>query len=287
MTVVDVRQLTEREATRGENREREYTLRYLVQTDDPLDSMNTVLSDSAVPQVGDYYAAAYESDVGAVVTATRVQDVNGDPTLWHLDVTYRSEHAEDPNDQQDQAPEDREGKISYRFEVRERPLLGDYDDNASGKWKTTLGVANSLNKPFDTPPSYEETYPVITVIKDDLTLDMASIMSINDSINLTSFAGAAADTLKLRVVGINERFEDGKRLWQKTYELTYNKRSWLKYVVDMGYKQDDDGNWDLVLLNGAGLETSSTAIHLFTFVPYKRVEFRTVPAIRFLASDKR
>ena len=209
----------------------------------------------------------------------------GDPKLWHVDVTFRNTQREDPDNQDPREPDQREPTLNYRFEKRQIPLLGDYDDAAAGKLDTSQGVANSLNQPFNPPPMIEETYPVLTVLRNDINLDMASIFKWQDNVNETAFSGAAAETLKVNVTNIQEMFREGIRYWQKTFEIAYNKRTWKKYVLDYGYKQDDDGNWRQILLDGAGGETTVTSPHYDVYSPYKVAEFRDIDPIAFLAAE--
>jgi hypothetical protein len=261
-------------------------MRYLVETNDRDDGVYTVLNSPSVPQIGAYYIATNEYDLGARCVDARASHVDGDPKLWHVECTFKSIQREDPEDQEEKAPEEREPMVSYRFEKRQTPLMGDYDDAAAGKLDTSQGVANSLNQPFSPPPMIDETFPVLTVIRDDLALGMGEIFSVQDTINLTEFSGAPAETLKLNVTGVQERFEDGRRLWRKTYELAYNKRTWATHILDHGYLEDDDGNWRQVLLDGAGAETTVTSPHYDAYDPYKKLEFRTVAGIRDLAAEQ-
>jgi len=284
MTVRTVKTLTTRTGNRREQFDREYTMRYLVETDDSSDGPATVLGSPSVPQIGAYYVTSTERDLGARCIDATCSHVDGDPKLWHVDCKFASTQREDPNEQDPQPPEEREPTISYRFEKRQIPLVGDYDDVASGKLDTSQAVGNSLNQPFTPPPMYEETYPVMTLWRDDVALGMGDVFAIQDTINLTAFSGAAARTLKLNVTSIQERFEDGRRLWRKTYDLSYSKRSWDVYVLDHGYKQDQHGNWRQIMLDGAGGETNVTSPHYDAYSPYKAVEFRDVPAIAFLAN---
>lgn len=283
MAVSAVKTLTTRDGARSQQSGRTFTMRYLVETTDSHDGVQTVLTSPSVPQVGAYYVATNEVDLGARVTATRAQHVGGDPKLWHVDVTFESIQAEDPDNQDGEDPAEREPTVAYRFDKVQVPLQGNYDDVASGKVSTTQGIGNSLGQPFSPPPMIDETRPVMSVQRDEYALDIATILAYNDTVNATEFAGAAANTLKLTIASVNERFENGVRVWRKVWELAYNKRTWNRFILDHGTKLDEaTGNFREILLDGAGAETDSTSPHYFEFTPFNSVEFRNLDAIRTL-----
>ena len=77
MAVVGVKILTERDGHIREQSDREYNMRYLVETDDSYDGVYTVLNSPLIPQMGAYYVATNEYDLGARVVDSRATHVDG------------------------------------------------------------------------------------------------------------------------------------------------------------------------------------------------------------------
>jgi hypothetical protein len=274
VTVTGSRILTTRSGSVNEQWARTYTLRYLVETNNPHDGWQIVRNSPLVPQVGYYYNTTGESDFGARATNVEGQHVQADPKLWHVDVTFTSAQREDPEDQDTQDPEQRKPTISVRFE-RMQVAIFDEDD------ETPIG--NSLKQPFSPPPMKEETRAIISIVRNERDINLANVQAWQDRVNDAEFAGAATKTLKLNITNIQEMFREGERFWTKTYELAYRAKTWTQRIMDAGYKQDEDGNFRLIALNGSGQEVAALAdVHFFTIEPYEALNFGTVSGIQEL-----
>lgn len=271
MAVIEIRAIANRGGNASQGYDRKYKQTYLVRTDDPQDG--PLIVRAALPQIGSVYATDNETDVGAGVINVNVDQEAGDPTLWRCEVEWANTSKSNPQDPPPENPLEREPQYSVRFERAELLLQGPWSDSDAGGVDTSTGLVNSAKQPFNPPPSREETRPVIVVLVDDQYLDLTGISNVQDCVNSTDFAGFEAKTLKLNVTGIQERFEQGMRLWRKTYELSHKPQTWDLFMLDHGTIQDKDGNFkSCLLLNGS--ETTGPPQYK-QFSVYRQIDFAT------------
>jgi hypothetical protein len=188
-------------------------------------------------------------------------------------VEFSSTHGDNPDEPQPEDPTDREPKYGVRFDQAEVAVQGPYSSADPGNVDVTTSMTNSRKQPYNPPPTREERMPVITVLIDDADLKLHSLVQVQDLVNATAFAGFPAKTLKLNISDVKERFENGRRLWQKTYEIAYSRRTWDLFILDHGTIQDEEGNFDEVLLKNGSKTTGAPQYKQYTVC--KQIDFAT------------
>ncbi len=277
MAVTSVRQLTARGGAFQERNARGYQIRYIVETSSKLDSVNTILTDARLPQVGDAYFGNDRFDFGVRVVRQNARHIGGDPKLWYVDIQYANVQEEDPSEPWEVQPSDRIPRISWRFDRVMLPVWGDFNDGAPGDLDGDKPMTNSKGQPFSPPIQYEVTMPVLQVRAWDTNLRTAELADNTDVVNSTTYGGLPDRTLKLNITGVEEIFVEGRRYWEKHYELAYNRRTWDRYVLDYGYFPDPaTGDIRLFLIDSGGnITTETTNANYLQKRVYREADFST------------
>lgn len=283
MAVVGCKVLATREGGYSEKWQREYIMRYLVETSSSYDGVNVVLRSASaiahgVPQINQQYVArGYgEADYGARCVESHARAVDGDPRLWEVECRFRStEQQETEEDAEPQEPSERKPTVAIRFEKLQVPVFIDAAQ--------TQGVCNSRDEPFSPPVMKEKSRMVISLTRRDTVLDLVGLIILQDVINQPAYMDFPTGTLKLNVADVHEEFTEGVRYWVKTFELAHEPDGWNPWVLDRGYKVDEDtGNFREILLDGFGDETTKDQPFLIPVGAYSYMNFSTITPIREL-----
>lgn len=232
---------------------REYTVKYLVRTDDRKDGPSVVRTAFGIPNVGDIYTPGNDFDPQAIVTNKRVSQA-GSPWEWEVDVTYSTDVKEEP--EQPESPLDEPPRISWGFQDR-RILVPGYYSEAQAPDLTQnyqLGVTNSAGELFDPQPEMDISEPVLTISKNVATIDQAQFFSLANCVNSDNFYGAEPRQLRLKPPSAESAYDKTIGVyWQVTYGFVFKWDTWDIQVLNQGtYYVNGGWKYDFKTRTGAG-----------------------------------
>ena len=267
--------------------EREFTVRYMVDTDTATDGPKSVYESGQIPRIGDEYLFATDHDTGAVAVGVEVDEHPDRATTWNVSVDFSTirQSVQDLRNRSD--PLEEEPTISIRTSTIDKPTLGSVRRvNADGSLnKATWTIMNSAGEPFPNPYMRKQAGQVITITRNELRLNLLQMRDYQDVLNDAPFATYPIRSLKLSITQADEQISRGVRFWRKTYELEYDPIGFTLEIRDEGtYKKigavitkfdDGVGNTPVTkLLNGSGDELAFDADPVFLyFVFYPDASF--------------
>lgn len=241
---------------------REYTVKYLVRTDDRSDGPATVRTAFGIPNVGDLYTPGNDFDPQAIVTNKRVSQ-GGSPWEWEVDVTYSTDVKEEP--EKPASPLDEPPRVSWGFQERRILVPGRYQnpDSPSQTQDFQLGVTNSAGELYDPQPEMDISEPILTISKNVATISPSQFFSIANCVNSDTFYGSNPRQLRLRAPTAESAYDKTiGTYWQVTYGFAYKWDTWDIQVLNQGtfYKlagwkfpcKDKEGHRFVGLLTSTG-----------------------------------
>lgn len=281
---------------------KEYTVIYLVGTNDREDGPNTVMNAFGVPKVGDLYAAGNDFNNAAVVTA--VNPTEGDsPFEWEVNVTYSTDTGDSDSPQNLQVqidnPLNEPPEITYGFQTRRVLIPGRYNDPlgppGSKAWEQGIFLPNG--ELFDPQPEMEIDEPILTINRNFQTINGAALMALANCVNSDFFQGAEPRQLKLSIPQAQKRWHKAiNHYWNVTYSMAFRWETWDVQLLNQGsyyfsggkptsvwsttvrrlVKRDDDGKPLIVNLTTNG-DINTTATPTFTRLRVRReIQFNSL-----------
>lgn len=264
----------------------EYTRVFQVITTAPTVGAVAVRMATGIPRRYDAYATATETDNSSLATRIATQQDDENPLIWEVTVDYGS-----PSTDQDQSgatepnPVLRPAVLAWSFQKFQRAVWKDKDNK---------GILNSAKEFFDPPPEMDDSRPILTITRNQLTYNTAIAIDYQDAVNSDSFLGFAAGKVKVAGISAQSQVEGRYVFWSVTYEFEFRREGWKLSILDQGrnkrvganltpiLQKDASGNAinvavsDPVPLDGSGGElsnpTPSTAKFL-DFDVYKTMPF--------------
>lgn len=257
----------------------EYSVTYLVYTDDRNDGPMIASDAFGIPRIGDVYQPGNDFDPKAMVVDKKATQRDS-PFEWEVEVVYSTELDADPKDGNDgnTSPLDEPADISYGFQARTLAVPGYFNDpanpNALQNLEATL--VNSYGEPFDPAPEMDVHDLVVNVVKNMPNLNVQWMMWVANTVNSVPFNGAESRQLRLVPPEATRKYDATIGLyWAVAFQFIYRYETWdlqrvnegLHYLTDAGAFgilhlpfQDDKGYPRVGLLTTAGyaLNASST-----------------------------
>jgi hypothetical protein len=271
--------------------ERRYSRRFrasIASSDSPLTgpiAIRTALATAGYT-IGTSYVSGsisdawYEVDAGAYLTNIEVDEEGGDDAdgrTWICSLEYG------PWTPRQQNPLDEPIEFSQEFDNFEIPVDEDTAGNA---------VVNSAWDRFDPPVTRDDSRPVLTFTRNEpWEPDWALFREYKDSVNDATWFGFPAKAVKFNAPRVLRKWDQyladtfpttGGYYAQVTYRFAVNGDTWVKRVLNQGfrYKSGSDRKVALVdglpaqspvLLNSSGAIT--TTPHWLTFDVYEAKDF--------------
>lgn len=276
MAVISVVQISDgRGGEASTGNKRNYTLRFIVQTDDNEDDAKVVLDATGLPKTGASYVNGPSVDLGSICELVSAAQADQHPRLWMVTAEYgepdkkdtQGEEQQDDTDQQQ--PELRPPEVSVRARDVERPTneLKCYSDIAR---TTAADVEASNGERFSPEPSLSYSIPVIQFsqnVRGNLTL-RRYLEDWNNKVNEKEWFDFPPETILIRFNGAEPFYERRKLYWKVTWELLYQPETWALSLLNVGtYEktatgikliQDEQGNVGVKkMLNFAGVVTTT------------------------------
>lgn len=184
---------------------------------------------TAIPEVGDTWAAAKASDISA-------DEHDADPWTFVVTVDYTS--SPNPSWTFPENPLSQPNKYSYTSESVTEPYFRDTDNKP---------VVNSAGEVYAQTPQRERSYGVITITRNVSSYDDATAESYRNLINSGSVSinGTTYAARKLRIKqydasGPNE--QNGVTYWTETIVIAKRPEGWDHVLEDRGLNEliDDE-----------------------------------------------
>ena len=226
---------------------------YIVQASDKNATRLAVLSTAGIPRVGLTLSA------GGFAICQSV-DCNRDPVnpvIWHVTANFSSDVQEDTsgaNESQSGDPTVWQPIAELSFETFTEVVAEDQSGTA---------IANSAGQPFSSGISLTRTlvrYDFEQFEPAGTSID--TIAGRNETVNLGTFQGKSAKTLKLTVRSASLGYYYGYKVWRIAYSMVYKPDDWKLKVLDIGNSYlsggtlqpylDEEGNRIVGGLNGSG-----------------------------------
>ena len=240
----------------------------------------TVLAAPGLPKLGDIYQTTTEMDAGAVCVERRPKQIG--PKQWEVEILYDSaQEKKDEQDKEKDKPENWYIEVGVSHNGYQKPV-----DEQKGTSQEGSGVLNSAGDPFDPPPTYDASYPVLTYELACSIFPIELCLTYMNSVNADIFFGGQPRTwriLDFSTPGVQEKQFNGRTIvyYPVTIKMEYRAETHDLNVLDIGpnylsggVKQaflSKEGQPYLGLLDGAGAK--STTAHFLNFRPYKEQPF--------------
>jgi hypothetical protein len=296
---------------RAQDRERvatpeEVTYRriYIVQTTLDTDGPLQVAFATGIPLINQTYrvlrsgGSLSEEDATVRVVSRKCQPITGSHRLWAVEVMYSSKHGDPEQDETD--TEDLETEppaMHFGFETKVVPVeaLAEPISMDPLKGANAIGATTSAGEPFDPPPEYETSRPVLTITQNELVINPAFIREYQDAINSDNFLDGPPLTVRCRIEA-DRQYRKGFRYWRVTYNFVFEEKNWDLKVLNRGtyyldrangnnrkhFVTDDDPpqpRFGLLADNGDALNEADPPTFIVLPV-YKRKPFAALP-LRF------
>ncbi len=235
MTITSVAELPGRDASFNDKFEREYTRTFQVVTDDKATGPQAVASNVLIPQVFTSYSLILgaEFDDGSRVTNIAPRQDDDNPFVWEVVVTY-STLSED-KDEQDPNPLLRPADIVMTSETLQVAAEGIPKDDRNREDTQLEGpIATAAGELFDPPPMKDVSRPVLTITRNEATIDSVFLMEFADTVNAETFFGAQPRQLKMSAPQFRSVFENGLQFWNVTYQMTFRVETWDSQLINNG-----------------------------------------------------
>lgn len=153
------------------------------------------------------------------------------------------------------------------------------------KSSPTKPIRNSAKQPFEEPLTVNRLLAQFSFTQfENPTQSLDDIMSRNENVNSSSFAGFGARTLLLNLTGAELGYYGGYPAWRCTYQVTYDNETHDVKLLDVGSCYLDSGDQKPYMdklnqyrivgnLNGSGAKAADAAT--LTFKVYDELDFST------------
>jgi hypothetical protein len=213
---------------------------FVVETDSDHTGAREVSFCPGLPFLGYQYQTSTEYDPLARCISRNAAPVGNSRRLWEVTVNYSSKH-DDPEEEnnEEESLELEPPEVSFDFATRMRvvqqasQILSSTDegvvlDNEYGAPTTSAG------EPFDPPPEIEEHFPVLTITRNELFLNVNQIRDYVNCVNSDNFQGGGPRTVKLNGISTRKQYKKNLRYWRTTYTLEFRPDTWDLQLLDIG-----------------------------------------------------
>ena len=237
MAVTAVRQISSTLKI-GDDREREYTVLYEVQSDAPTsDGPLTIALASSLPSPGVQYTFGGESDPDAVCIGAagdiQYRDVSDSRRIWVVPVKFATTGVTGGSGQDGQSgPQQIDGPWVVSGDVTGRMIakLSDLDDKA---------LTNSVGERFIPALEAQLNMATIKLSRKTSSLDFLTWLTTVDAISSAVFWGQPAYTWKCLKWNWSVQWRGVNAYVQNDVELQYNATTWIVKPVDYGTRYLD------------------------------------------------
>lgn len=272
-----------RNAGLDERGQRRYTRVFRVETDTMLSGPGEAISYIPVRRFDPYEESGGYADRGALAdTVDAVMEAPGETLDWIVTVNYSSRFWDEVQ------RAEQSGGVGSTGEVPPNPTSGssggggEPSDSASPinpllrppvkRWGTMkesrvmefdqdpdveggVAMTNTVGDRFDPPYMRPETILTLSIEKNQLEYDAATIIEFYDCTNLTEMFGFASGWVKFESSTAVSQYENGFTYWSVTYEFAIRRNGWDQEILNVGYFELVDGVKVPITINGVPVQT--------------------------------
>jgi len=240
MTVIKTQELPDKRGGGEDDKgSRTYTRVFLVETDNKNDGVETVLNAEGLPAFNAFYQTATEVNMLALANRRTPRQMTGSRTTWTVTISYSTKRpdGEEREDTDNEAPLDRPPVISYSVETEQVIPPGAFE--SPNEPDAGLGLKNSAGELFDPAPTITQSWPVVTITRNEAVFPTTNAFHFVDSVNSVQFGGFAEKQVQMRSIttpGIQvETLASGERVkyYPVSYTLAFRESFQLK-LIDQG-----------------------------------------------------
>lgn len=234
MAVTSIQLMMPREATAQTQRKgmlaeivnRQYIKRLLVTTNDYLDGPETILGTSGIPTLGESYILGNDADVLATCVKVQVNPLDV-PLLWEVVATYDTSRVVDAffDNPLNQPPE-----VSWSFAGHTRPMVRDIRG---------VPVLSSAGNAFDPPYEYEDSRPVVSIVRNEAYFNSALAIAYQDACNADVFGPAGIYQARMVSISGQRQADVGISYYRVTYEIQFRRESFAVPILDQDFRGID------------------------------------------------
>jgi hypothetical protein len=233
VAVTSVKETYERSSTQDNKWKRKYTRTWLVETDNPLDGSMRARTAIGIPAIGNsYWVDSTENDPGSFVQSVNATCLGAGPAYSQWKVV--AEYAEYDASQFPQNPLEWPIQINWSGTQFEKVIYYDINDKA---------IVNSAGEPFGEPVTIDDSRPVLTIVRNEPTYDLAIVDEYRDTLNADTFMGASPGLVKVSFMPGELQYNKdagGSGFYYKiTYTFNFNRDGWKKKILDRGFSELD------------------------------------------------
>ncbi len=253
------------------------SLEYIVISDVKDETVFNVLNTAGLPRIG----FSTSTFAGAVCRDLTPKQDTKSPYVWYVVADYTTEPLnQDTTGDDENDPDPTAWVPIYKGIVETYPEVMFWDFSSTSK-----PYVNTAGKKF--PEPLVRNRPIIVYSFQqyiDAAITDVQIGEFNDTINLTSFKGFDADTLKCTIADFERGYFYGLYCTLLSVKVAYKRDKWLDRPLNMGYEYRPttgdpsvaSAGGMLVSLDADGTRRSDLLDPLaLEFVPHPRVEFST------------
>ncbi len=220
---------------------RRATVKYDVDTNDPLDNLVTVLNNADTPKYPASYDIDDEVDPGLFLTSREAEREIDSKTKWVETQQYETidrDRAETKVDNPLLEPIQR----SWDTASEPRPFERDADG---------VLVVNLLGLPFDPPIEVQKHFEIGVFVRNEQTFDNVVALSFIDHVNADQFFNFAAGQVLLTKIRPVERFNQAiGQYFNITYTFHAKLEGWLHEEPNRSFYERKDPNDLPAFVNG-------------------------------------
>jgi hypothetical protein len=220
VSVVRCKAISSRSGEHNSQYVRTYSVKYRVETNDPLDGPQVVANHSELPELYSTYAHGNDVDAGAYLIS-RKPDEEGDSRLsWIVTCEYSTA----PRVEITSNPLSEIAKAALSIDQFSTVVRVDTD----GNW-----ISNTMGQPFVPPPEMDQARPVLMVRKNEFFADLNKSMDYSESVNQTAWKGCAPRTVKCKGIQYTEiQQRNGVFYTEATYEFHLFDQTWDAFILN-------------------------------------------------------
>jgi hypothetical protein len=174
-----------------------------------------------------------EFDDGSRVTNIAPRQDDDNPFVWEVVVTYSTLSQDE--DEQDPNPLLRPADVVMSSNDSQVAVEGVFRDDPNAEDDQLGGpVANAAGEIFDPPPMMDVSRPVLTITRNEATVNSIFLMGFANSVNAETFFGAQPRQLKMSAPQFRNVFENGLQFWTVTYQMEFRTDTWDSQIVNQG-----------------------------------------------------
>ena len=280
---------------------RQYAIQLKVQTSSWFVGPLQIIKQCGL-QIGDFYqwpiteingtnslpAQPIEQDTGSFLQSIKVEEDSEDGMQWKISLDYSPfdvAHELGVTNAADGAfsPLEMPPQVKWSEAKYERYKV---EDAAS---PTPNPFTNTVNDPIEDPPKTEETRPVLTFVRNEITYSDQYASQFKDAVNSDTFLGYPPNTVKCRSITAERVYaSDWGYYWPVTYDFEFRDdpdgNGYTELILNAGFRQLVSGTPQTIVINGAPISSPVplTQAGLYTpgSTPYY-LEFTMFPSIQF------